>query len=383
MSEAGPTRTSSPDESSARHTLLVVAGEASGDMHAAELVGEIRRRRADLDVVGIGGEHLQREGLDALYTAAQMSVSGFLEVVRRYRFLRRAYRDTVALARRRRPALAILVDYPGFNLRLARELHSLGIPVVYYIAPQVWAWKEGRVEALRRFVDALIVAFPFEVEYFASKGITAHFFGHPLVDVDALAAAPEIEPKGRLTTITYLPGSRQHEIARHMPLLTAVMRELGASYHHIVPLAPTLERRELEHYFASASFEISTDARAALARADAALVKAGTSTVDAALAGVPFAAYYRTSRISYEIARRAIKVKWIAMVNILAGREIVREFVQERAEPGAMAEELRRLCDDGAYRATVIDDLRRVRAALGEPGAAARAATFICERFLR
>lgn len=365
-----------------RRSILVVAGEASGDMHAAELIAELKRRVAGLDVVGIGGERLAAEGLESIVDPSRMNVSGFLEVLGRYRFLRGAFARTVELARRLRPSLAILVDYPGFNLRLARELRALGIPVVYYIAPQVWAWKEGRVEQLRRYVDELVVAFPFEVEYFAQRGITARFFGHPLVDI--VGRAPRREPEASLRrTITYLPGSRSHEVSRHMPLMTAVMRRLGAAYDHVVPLAPTIERRELEPFLAQATFQIDTDARAALARSDAALVKAGTSTVEAALAGVPFATYYRTSRISYEIARRFIKVPWIAMVNILAGREIVREFIQQGAEPEAMAGELRRIVEDEAYRARMLDDLSAVREVLGAPGAAARVAEFIAGRFLR
>jgi lipid-A-disaccharide synthase len=367
----------------ARRTVFVVAGEASGEMHAAELVRELKRRVDGLEIIGIGRERLAAEGLRSIVDASKMNVAGFLEVVRRYRFLRGAFRRTVDAARGARPALAILVDYPGFNLRLARELRALSIPVVYYIAPQVWAWKEGRVELLRRYVDELIVAFPFEVEYFARHGITARFFGHPIVDILGSAPGAVTARDERLRTITYLPGSRSHEVARHMPLLTAVMRRLGARYHHVVPLAPTIARRELEPYLAQASFEIAVDAREALGRSQAALVKAGTSTIEAALAGVPFAAYYRTSRISYEIARRFIKVPWIAMVNILAGREIVREFVQEGAQPEAMAAELERLVDDGAYRARVIGDLDEVRRSLGEPGAAARVAEFIAGRFLR
>ena len=369
--------------SEARPRVLVVAGEASGDMHAAELVRALRRYAPGLELVGIGGERLAAEGLAPLFDASEMSVSGFLEVVRRYRFLRGAFRRTVEAARDVRPDLAILVDYPGFNLRLARELRALAIPVVYYIAPQVWAWKEGRVEQIRASVDELIVAFPFEVDFFARRGITAHFFGHPLVDIVAREPRAASAASGSERVITYLPGSRQHEIDRHMPLIVEVMKGMGDGYRHVVPLAATLDRSALEPYRSAVPFEISDDARAALAGAHAALVKAGTSTVEAALAGVAFATYYRTSRISYEIARRAIRVKWIAMVNILAGREIVREFIQEQAEPEAMAAELRRICEDRPYREVMLADLGAVRDALGEPGAASRAAAFISERYLQ
>lgn len=365
----------------ARRTVMIVAGEASGDMHAAELVRELKMLDPHIELIGIGGEKLRAVGLTPLYDASEMNVSGFLEVFRRYRFLRRAFHRTVALARDRRPALAILVDYPGFNLRLARELHALAIPTVYYIAPQVWAWKEGRADTIRRYVDELIVAFPFEVDYFAARGVAAHFFGHPLVDVLAPEATASTARAAR-RTIAYLPGSRDHEVERHMPLLVATMRVLGDSYEHIVPRAATVSRGSLERYMNDAAFTIVDSAREAFARADAALVKAGTSTIEATLMGVPFAAYYRTSTISYAIARRAITVRWIAMANILAGRAIVREFIQADAEPAAMAGELRRLCDDGRCREEMVEALAGVRSALGERGAARRSARFIWERFL-
>lgn len=364
-------------------TVLIVAGEASGDMHAASLVRELKTRTSSFRLIGIGGSRLVAEGLEAFVSASRMNFSGFAEVVRHYRFLRSVFKRTVELARTSNPDIAILVDYPGFNLRLARALRKMGIPVIYYIAPQVWAWKEGRVARLRRDVDALIVVFPFEVEYFARHGITAHFFGHPVID----SAAPEMRSARRSTgverTIVYLPGSRGHEVKRHMPLILGVMRELGDGFRHVVALASTMTRDSLEQYNDGNQFEIASDARDALASCDAALVKAGTSTIEAAVIGVPFAAFYRTSRVSYEIARRSIRVAWIAMVNILAGRAVVREFIQEQAEPASMAQEIRRLCDDDGYRRQVIDDLDEVRRSLGAPGAAARAAEFLADRYFR
>jgi lipid-A-disaccharide synthase len=382
-SSSAVVRTDSPDSRRTNH-VLIIAGEASGDLHAAKLIAELRKLRPDLRFTGIGGDAVRAQGADLLFDAAQMNVSGFLEVLKHYPFLRSAFRSTVERARNASPSLAILVDYPGFNLRLARELHALNIPVVYYIAPQVWAWKEGRVEAIRRYVADLIVAFPFEVEYFARHGITARFFGHPLVDeiVESTDAGETPRGDGR-PIIAYLPGSRAQEIHRHMPIISAVIVLLGPSYRHVIPLAKTLKREIFEPYSALARFELLPSARQALAIADAALVKAGTSTVEAALFGVPFAAFYRTSWLSYQIARRAIRLPWIAMVNILAGRGIVREFIQDQIEPQAVADELRLLVADDAYRRRVIDDVNEVRESLGGPGASRRAAEFIFENYLR
>jgi lipid-A-disaccharide synthase len=364
--------------------VLVIAGEASGDRHAARLIEAIHHRRPDVNFFGIGGERMREQGTHLLFDASQMNVIGFIEVVKRYRFFRSVFRETVALARLHAPSFAILVDYPGFNLRLAQKLRSLRIPVVYYIAPQVWAWKEGRVDTLRRYVDDLIVVFPFEVEYFARHRIKAHFFGHPLVDQFA-ADRPRkrsTRRKDERPTIAYLPGSRPEELQRHMPVICKVIRMMGTGYRHLIPLAPTLDRSMLKKFSSLADFRIVDDAHDALRAADAALVKSGTSTVEAALLGVPFAVIYKTSNLSYQIAKRAIKVSSIGMVNLLAGRKIVREFVQSEVEASRLVEELHRLLEDTVYRETMRSGLRKVASDLGDPGAASRAAEYIIDRYL-
>jgi len=368
------------------HNVLIVAGEASGDRHAARLVAAIHGQRPGIGFWGIGGDLLRREGVETLYDAAETNVVGFIEVVRRYRFFRGIFRTIAAEALRRRPALAILVDYPGFNIRLAAALHRAGIPVLYYIAPQVWAWKEGRVKKLRRFVDDLIVVFPFEVEFFTQRGLAPQFFGHPLVDQvaemrDGVRRNDNAADERR--AIAYLPGSRPEEIARHMPLVSRVIELLGPSYRHVIPLATTIPRELLESHRGAASFEIVDSSHRALAGADAALVKSGTSTLDATLLDVPFTVMYRTSGLSYRIARLLIKVPYIAMTNVLAKRRIVREFIQDDVTPEGLAAELRRLLDDGEYRCEVRRGLREVRDLLGEVGATRRIAEFILGRYLR
>lgn len=379
---------------SSPRSVLVVAGEASGDRHAARLIGMMRGHMPDLAVWGIGGALLRSTGMEILTDASEMNVIGFVEVVRRYRFFRSTFNRIVAEAVRRRPDVAILVDYPGFNLRLAAALHREGIPVLYYIAPQVWAWKEGRVRKMRDAIDELIVAFPFEVEYFARHGIAAHFFGHPLVDqlaarnaVPAGAAgtaagpgAPDEDPR---PVIAYLPGSRPEEIARHMPIVAGVIDRIGNGYRHVIPLASTIDRSLIEPYRSTVPFELVGSAHEALDGARAALVKSGTSTVEATLLRVPFAVFYRTSSISYAIARHLIKVPFIAMTNVLADRVVVREFVQDDATVDALSAELHALIADGPYRERVAADIAGVAASLGAPGAAERTAAYIVERFLR
>jgi lipid-A-disaccharide synthase len=364
--------------------VLVIAGEASGDAHGAALIRELGALRPDLRFWGIGGDRMRDQGVELRHHASDMSVVGFIEVARRYRFFKGVFRGIVEEARRRRPAFAILVDYPGFNLRLARELRAAGIPVVYYIAPQVWAWKEGRVETLRSAVDDLIVVFPFEIEYFSRHGITAHFFGHPLIDrLFPAGAAPSSSdrPGAERRTIAYLPGSRPEEIRRHMPVLVDVMQRMGPGYRHVVPRAATVARESLDVFRREWEFEIVPSVEEALSGAAAALVKSGTSTVETALHRVPFAVIYRTSPISYAIAKYAIKVSSIAMVNLLLGRQAVREYIQDGLQPEALVEELHRMLDDESYRARMLGALDEVRGLLGENGAARRAAAYIAEKY--
>lgn len=363
--------------------ILVVAGEASGDRHAARLVRALRRRIPGMGFWGIGGELLRAEGFEALVDASQMNVVGFVEVLKRYRFFRSVLERVVEQARARRPELAILVDYPGFNLRLARRLRREGVRVVYYIAPQVWAWKEGRVRALRDSVDDLIVVFPFEVEYFARHGIEAHFFGHPLID-QASEREPGASPahSDGPPTIAYLPGSRPEEIARHMPIVVEVMRRIGPVYRHVIPLATTIPRALLDAYAEPGLFQVTGSAHEALAGARAALVKSGTSTLDATLLGIPMAAFYRTSAVSYQIARRLITLPHIAMPNVLAGRRVVGEFVQDAMTPDALTAELQRLLADGAERDRMVAELAAIRAALGDAGSAERIAEYIVGRYV-
>jgi lipid-A-disaccharide synthase len=364
--------------------ILIVAGEASGDRHAARLVGAIRRERPDAEFWGIGGELLRGAGAETVVDAADMNVIGFVEVVKRYRFFRGIFDRIVQLARERRPSFAILVDYPGFNLRLAEALHAARIPVVFYIAPQVWAWKEGRVRKLRRFVDDLIVVFPFEVEYFRGHGIEPHFFGHPLVDqIDERMRAESHQADTGRPSIAYLPGSRREEIERHMPVLCDVMADLGDGYDHLIPLATTIPRDLIESFSSRAPFRIVDASYDALRGARAALVKSGTSTIDATLLGVPFAVLYRTSSMSYQIAKRLISVPYIAMTNVLAGRAVVREFVQGDLRADLLARELRLLIADTEHRDEVMEGLREVRELLGPPGASERIAGFILGKYLQ
>jgi len=368
-------------------SVLVVAGEASGDTLAARLLHEIRLLVPNLTAWGLGAARLREVGLEVLVDASTLNVSGFLEVVRHYPALRRTFDRILTRTKQSPPDVAILVDYPGFNLRLARALHKLGIPVVYYVAPQVWAWKEGRVTLLQRFVDDLIVAFPFEVEYFRRRGVKAHYFGNPHAEEHPDDAEPSqrvvTKPEGaQKPVIAYLPGSRPHEIDRHLPLMMRTAALLGSDYRHVVVRAATIDAALIDERIRGSGMEVATGARDTLRRAVAAVVKAGTSTLDSMLAGVPFVAVYATSTISYIISRLLIRVRFIAMPNILAGRSVVREYIQRRFQPDDVARHVREIIENPDVRRAIVDELASISQTLRGKNGVAKAAALIVEKYL-
>lgn len=374
---------------SSDNSILVVAGEASGDAHAASLFRALQSFRPELKAFGIGGDAMLRAGAELLAHASETNVTGFAEVARRYRFLKGVFNRVADEARRRKPALAVLVDYPGFNLRLAPLLRREGIPVFYYIAPQVWAWKEGRVRILRESADELAVLFPFEVDYFARHGITARFFGHPLVNrleeeqEERNGKAVLLKGEDPRPIIACLPGSRPNEIRRHLPVLSGMAGLVGDRYRYVVARAETIRPEDLRALLPEGSpIELHDDASAVLQAADAGIVKSGTSTLEAALIGVPYGVIYKTSYVSYRIARALAGVDSIAMVNILEGRRVVREYLQDRCTPEALAGEVCRLLEDRAAGREMRETFRRIRAALYVPDTYHRTAAFVAERFL-
>ena len=370
-------------------SVVVVAGESSGDGHGAMLIRELKKLRPDISTFGIGGNALKAEGTDLLFHASQTNVTGFVEVVKKYGFFRNILRTVVEEVRLRRPAFAILVDYPGFNLRLAKILREEGIPVFYYIAPQVWAWKEGRVETLKNCVDALAVLFPFEVDYFARHGITARFFGHPLVN--RLAASEqerarqvsELKGDDPRPLIAWLPGSRPNELRRHLPVVLNTITALGSDYRHVIARADTVHQEDLVHHLQSVvGVEVHDDSSVVLEAADAAVVKSGTSTVQAALIGTPFCVIYRTSPASYMLGRMLAKVDSLAMVNLLAGKKIVREFLQGDCTAKNLEKELRDLLENSERETRMLSEFSDLKEMLREDNSYARTAEFVAEQFL-
>ncbi len=353
-------------------------------MHAAHLVRAARARRPDLRFFGIGGDALAAEGMELRHHARDMAVLGLWEVLKRQKFFRKVFAEMLFLARERKPDAVLLVDYPGFNLRFAAAVQKLGIKVVYYVCPQVWAWHRSRIPQMAAIVDRLLCIFPFEPAEFKGTGLRAEFVGHPLVETARAALAEPLvnlpwpgEPR-----IALLPGSRRQEIERILPMMLEAGARLDAGY---LLAAASPEMADLARSVIAraprkpARLEIVNDAtRQILRQARAAFVASGTATLETALMGCPMVVLYKTSPITYFFGKWLVKVPYLGMVNLIAGRELCPEFIQ-RADPPAMAETVRQLVEDTPARAAMIEGLGEVAARLGAGGAAERAADALIE----
>jgi lipid-A-disaccharide synthase len=355
---------------------MFVAGETSGDLHAAGVAAELRARIPALRMVGVGGERMRAEGVELIEHAERLAVIGAAEVVaqipRHWRLLRRIQRRLKDGG----VSLVVLIDYPGFNLRVARAAHAAGVPVLYYITPQVWAWGAGRLSLLARVVTRAAVILPFEEKLLREHGIDATFVGHPLLDrARQLPSQEEARrsiglPQGE-PVLALFPGSRTSEIRRHLDPFVEAAREaerLRPGLHVIVSQAPgvVIDPRRCPYPLVSApSYTIWRAATAAFS-------KSGTSTLEAAVAGCPLVIAYRTSSWTYALARRMVRIPHIGLVNVVAGREVAPEFVQGALRPLEVGRLLAELLDEGSERRNrMVADLAHVKAMLGEPGASA------------
>ncbi len=364
--------------------VFIVAGEASGDIHAARLMSALRAAKPDVSFAGIGGSAMQAEGLQSIVPLESMSVVGFVEVAKQYGFFKRTLRLAAQTMREMKADLFLAVDYPGFNTRLAAEARRAHIPVAWYIAPQFWAWGAQRAKNFARVVDALMVVFPFEVEFFGGFGIEAEFVGHPLLDDPAFASTPPLLAD-RAPAIAFLPGSRQQEIHRHLPLFRDVARRLQdrfPEYSRVLARNPKIPLELYEELVDDADlFVYETDSRQVMRNARVGLIKTGTSTLEASLCGLPHCMMYKTSTLSYHIARRLVRLPYISLTNILAQKMLVREFVQSDAQAASISTELERLLSQQDAAQELQMQCLELRHLLGSQGAAQRAAQFILQRF--
>jgi len=373
--------------------ILLVAGEASGDLYGALLVRALRRRDSALGFTGIGGPRMREAGVDLFADSRDLAVVGLTEVISHWKPIRAAFRRAEAVLRDAPPDLLLLIDYPDFNLRLADRAKRLGVPVVYFISPQVWAWRKSRVQAIARSVEKMLVILPFEEAIYQQAGVPVQFVGHPLLDIlpapmDRTQArqALGLDPGRRIVGI--LPGSRRRELEAHLPTMlesARILRERIGDFQCLIPVASTLQEEDFRsHLERSAGLPepilVTNRPFEALGAMDAAVIKSGTATLEAALMGVPMVVVYRTSPLTYALASLLADVPHVALVNIVAGERLVPEQVQGDFTPATIAslmEEL--LAADPGATGGLRDRLIALRRRLGSPGCFERAAEAIFE----
>lgn len=370
--------------------ILIVAGEASGDLHAASVVQELLRRAPYLTVEGIGGDRMREAGVRLHAHSNDLAVVGLAEVAVRLPALVRAYRSMTRLLRDTPPDLLMLVDFPDFNLLLARRAYRQQIPVLYFISPQVWAWRTGRIRSIARLVRRLLVIFPFEEALYREWGVEALYVGHPLLD--RLSPPPTMDDARRhlgleraASVVGLLPGSRIGEITRHLPLLLRATRRLEGSQPDlrvIIAAAEGIPLDLISSYLrreGSSARVVQGRTHEVIAASDLILVASGTATLEAAIIGTPMVIVYRVAFISWLLGRLLIRVPYIGMANLVAGEPIAPELIQFQATPERIADEARRLLESPERRRWMQQRLREVRDRLGPPGAAARAAEAVLE----
>ncbi len=365
--------------------IFLSTGEASGEHYGASLITAIRRLEPDAEFFGLGGQRMEALGMRRIVSAEDVAVMGITEVILHMPRIYGEYRRLKASIAAERPDAAILIDFPDVNLSLARHLKRAVVPVIYFVSPQLWAWKKYRIREVQRYVDRMLVIFPFEESFYRDRKVQATYVGHPLADLPAPTVSREdfarescVDPSNDLDPtkqwIGLLPGSRAKEIRLNLPemLRAATLLQKQGDYEFLLPLAPTLteaQRAEVRAMLpAKPRVTITNDARATLQHARASIVASGTATVEAALIGNPFVVVYRVSPLSYAVARRVVDVPHVAMVNLIAGRRVVPELIQGDFTAENVVSQLRPLLDEGQPRAGMIASLREISGMLKAEG---------------
>ena len=373
--------------------VFVSAGEVSGDIHCANLISEINKNTEVLSFAGIGGDNLKNTGAELFYHIRDISFIGFVEIIRHVPFFKRILKNIENIVKENRPKAAILVDYPGFNLKLAKILKKYNIPVFYYISPQVWAWGKRRLKQIRKNVDLMAVFFEFEVEFYKKYGINVEFIGHPLVEkVKADYPKEEFFKKynGDLNskTIGILPGSRTQEVIKLLPPLLdgfKILKNKFGELQAFISVSPTV-KKEVYVNLMKGSEDITLVTESPyniMIHSDLLFVASGTATVESALAGTPMIVVYKIAPVTYLLSRILVKVKNFAMVNIIAGKTIVPELLQGEVTGRKVSEHAEKFLTDEVYYRRVENELNSVRGKLGEPGASEKGAKVFLENFMR
>ena len=369
-------------------TIFISAGEARREHYGALLATALQQRLAasgrTAQLFGMGGDRMEAAGLERVVRSEDMAVMGLTEVVRHLPRIYREFRKLKKAIRTRRPDVAVLIDFPEIHFRLAKEFHRLGVPVIFFVSPQLWAWKKHRIKLVKKYIRKMLVIFPFEEAFYRDNCVKAEFVGHPLAELplptisrEQFAAENHLDVAK--TWIGLLPGSRSREIRDHLPEMLEAARKLQSTapsseaFEFIVPLAPTLnvaQRAEVlqisKDHAESLAVRLVDDARAALFHARASVVASGTATVEAALIGNPFIVVYRVSTVTYAIARRVVKVPHVAMANLIAGKRVVPELIQQAFTAANIVQQLSLLLPDGVPRESMMKELGTIRDALSK-----------------
>ncbi len=368
-----------------KRKVMIVAGESSGDLCGAKLVEAISSLAPQVEFYGIGGREMERMGVNLLFSSSDLSVVGITEVVEKMGHIWRAWREMKRLVMSNKPNLAVLIDYPDFNLRLAKVLKDNAVPVLYYISPQVWAWRPGRIKKIAKKVDKMAVILPFEVPLYRRKGVDVEFVGHPLLDVLDEDLTRE-EARGRLGVpaeallIGLLPGSREQEVKTLLPPMleaAGILRRGFPSCRFMLSLASAVEKDLVQGYIEGRQLplEVVEGGTFEVMRAsDLLLVASGTATLEGAIAGVPMVIIYRVSPLSYLVGRILVKVKCVGLANIVVGRKVVPELIQGEVTPKRIAHEAEEILRDPARREEIHREFELVREKLGSKGASQRVA---------
>ena len=363
--------------------LAIVAGEVSGDRQSAGLVRAIKKLSPGIDIWGIGGPQMEAEGVELIYDITQWSVIGFWEVLKNFKALRKIFYNMLDIIKERRPKAVILVDYPGFNLRLAKKIKALNIPIIYYISPQVWAWGRRRIKQIKGLVDKMIVIFPFEKKLYENAGVPVEFVGHPIIDIveNRISRREQFRKKLGLgfsdKLVGILPGSREQEVKRLLPLFLESAKIMEGSKFVIAGASKKITKlisgyTQSIPIFYGSTYDI-------MEASDLILTSSGTATLETACFSTPMVVVYRLNWLTYFIVKQMISIPNIAMANIVAGRHIVPELVQGQAVPSAISMEALSILESPERQNEIKKGLQDVRARLGGTGAFSRAARIVCD----
>jgi lipid-A-disaccharide synthase len=384
------------------NTIMIITGESSGELYGSLLARALKKRLPDLHITGVGGERMKEAGVELI--SGISDAFGIVEAVSALNKIRDAFNSSIQALKKSNPEVLVLIDYPDFNLKVAKTAKQLGIKILYYVSPQVWAWRKGRVKKIAGLVDRMAVILPFEEKYYGNAGVKCEFVGHPILEeiegmlqtttADAelrtnLKSALGFDPGRPLLSL--LPGSRPSELNRHLPLMTEVIGQFrrdpeissGEDYQFCMPLAPNTDEErygvQLDKLKQQGIIVKKGETVKVLAASDMAVVTSGTATLQAAFLEVPMVVVYKISPMTYNIGKRIIKVKYITLANILSGREVVKELIQKRANPEEILKELKRIMFDTAYKDEMLKSYRKVKAPFAGKKASDRVAEVVME----